>query len=214
MKPIIFSTEMVKAILEGRKTQTRRVMKDAFGDPIKLGISEEQFRQNLKVMSFKCPYGQVGDRLWVRETWLPDPPRDFDGYVEFGGCWPHPLYLIPQEYRTPNYCVFKASWQGAELRYHSAMLMPRWASRITLEITGIRVERVQEISEDDAANEGIRYADGSFELEWFTPAAREAKRILDFSKLWDSINAKRGYSWEENPWVWVIEFKQVNNLVR
>ena len=86
--------------------------------------------------------------------------------------------------------------------------MPRWASRITLEITDIKVERVQEIKSHDATAEGVRYAKGSYEWEWFTPNARCLKRIDDFRILWDSLNAKRGYGWEVNPWLWVLSFKK------
>lgn len=165
-KPIIFSTEMVRAILDGRKTQTRRVIKDKY---IKSRWHDAEGEHILAV----CPY-EAGDRLWVRETWVPS----FHGLD----------------------CLYKADEASNELfpvnKWKPSIHMPRWASRINLKITEVRAERINDISTEDCMAEG---------LEQRIPYEGFRYR---FRRLWDSINAKRGYSWESNPWVWVIEFKR------
>ncbi len=177
MKPIIFNTDMVRAILDGRKTQTRRVIprdvvtKNAIASIIRGG----------ELGFTKCPYGQVGSKLWVRETWVPT----FQGLD----------------------CLYKADETGKPSLFpvsgwKPSIHMPRWASRITLEITEVRVERLQEISEEDAIAEGIPP---------FAPNGKVQSSTIPckhFSTLWDSLNAKRGYGWETNPWVWVISFRR------
>ena len=169
-RPIIFNTEMVKAILEGRKTQTRRVIK-----PQPSGII---------LVWEHCPYGQVGDRLWVRETWN----AGHDGQSL-------PVFKAGLSADLTKELEADELWSGWKPSIH----MPRWASRITLEITEIRVERLQEITEEDAKAEGCvkQIKDGLI----FDSA------IHEYSWLWDSLNAK--YPWESNPWVWVISFKGV-----
>jgi len=196
-RPIIFSADMVRAILEGRKTQTRRVVKglgSKLGDEYMTELSNGERVETVTL----CPYGQPGDRLWVKETWMPDAPRDgtWDDTV-FYGCKGSPLSWIPDRFREPAHCLFRASWAESPLTgWRSSRFMPRWASRITLEIVNVRVERVQDISEDDAQAEGV---------DW----SRWTSAIVPFVNLWNTINAKRGYDWDSNPWVWVIEFKQV-----
>lgn len=235
--PILFQTEMVKATLERRKIQTRRMkgldvinvspgdwrIVDTYLKQLAPGQDDYDLRyifangktgQRIEISS---PYGRPGDRLWVRETWLPDPPRDFDGAVMFDGTFPHPLHLIPTEYQKPQYCIYKAPWEGAALKYHPAIHMPRWASRITLDIVTIKIERLQNIKEHEAKAEGAsrrwRPGDPLFkEAEALTgpynfkPAIIASTRRLGFRLLWDSINAKRGFSWEFNPWVSVITY--------
>jgi len=216
-RPILFNADMVKAILEGRKTQTRRVMKPQPG----LGLDDFERYYHIEVGKYhpalidkdgelypgdeifgaytddgewgcKCPYGQVGDRLWVRET--------FD-YI-FGD---EGDYLI---YKADDYSL---AWfnerkkDGSKITWNPSIHMPRWASRINLEITGIRVERLQEISEEDAKNEGVT----PHRIDWddnISPNVTINYRE-GFIKLWDSINGKM-YAWESNPYVWVIEFKR------
>ena len=175
--PIIFSTDMVRAILDGKKTMTRRVIKNP-----------ERY-EHIRECDFCCPYGQVGDRLWVRET-----------LVITGG-------------RGSEYVAYKAD--GYELdkgifpeKWRPSIFMPRWASRITLEITEVRVERVQEITEEDAIKEGICVVDNTEDGIYSSPNYPDIHRDI-FMYLWDSLNTKRGYGWEVNPWVWVIEFKRV-----
>jgi len=160
-RSICFNTEMVRAILEGRKTQTRRLMngKFVFGSCI-----------TEKGEIINCPYGKIGYRLWVKETFT---------YITLG-C------AVAMCYKADGYQI-GSNWK-------TSIHMPRWASRILLEITNIRVERVQDITEKEAMEEGHIF--GCDSIEWF-------------QDMWDSINEKRGYGWEKNPWVWVIEFKRV-----
>lgn len=198
-RPILFSGEMVRAILKGRKTQTRRVVKkipcqcsDWIPDEIskttpegfqEAGHSGLWSCQSCTDLPIACPYGQPGDRMWVRETWklsslYKDDPLRLQYKADGGPCGDS-----------------KIPWQPS-------IFMPRWASRITLEIVNIRVERVQEISEEDAWNEGVGGGDlGKFDIDG---------RVL-FKSTWDEINGKRGYGWDQNPWVWVIEFKRVDD---
>ena len=204
-RPILFSGEMVRAILDGRKTQTRRVIKP---QPMKLDTAqwfpgppgdkrnakhyanESHLRKGLPI-DF-CPYGIPGDRLWVRETWRTDKLGEGE-YPVRKGQW--------IECRaTPD--IPPPTYPG---RWRASIHMPRWASRIDLEITDIRVERVQEISPQDVCREGIRPTiPGGFEIDecdWIG--------AQQFKPLWDSINAKRGYGWDMNPWVWVISFRRI-----
>ena len=190
-RPILFSGPMVRAILEGRKTQTRRVdkvMQQGYEGTIGWGI------YHLKT----CPYGVPGDRLWVRETCNISDTKDAVMYLGNGGKL-GPTAPADSE----NWC---RTWKTCP-----SIHMPRWASRITLEIVNVRVEMVKEISEKDAEAEGVcatvvattRTDDNGDSVEILTA-------IAPFSELWDSINAKRGYGWDANPWVWVIEFKKVD----
>lgn len=203
-KPILFSGEMVRAILEGRKTQTRRVVKlpkekgkeyrfdGAWKDGPKpfnageylhlpfrnLADGPNGWEHEMSVREF-CPHGNPGDLLWVRETWRPQDGMTIE-------C----RYQDEIEYRAdgnrpkePTDCCWKPS-----------IFMPRWASRITLEIIGVRVERLQDISSADAIAEGVPVDDP----------------IHDYQILWDSINGKRpGCSWLSNPFVWAISFRRV-----
>lgn len=169
--PILFSTPMVRAILEGRKTQTRRVIKP---QPCSNVVCCGSFWR-------PRPYGNVSDRLWVRETWAPSPP-----------------------YRSV--VLYRASYDGNPewVKWKSPLHMPRWATRLTLEIVHLRVERVQEISGNDAREEGVAF----LSHDETTPRSSD-ERVQQFCVLWDSINAKRGFGWAQNPWVWVIGFKRV-----
>lgn len=217
-RPILFSTEMVQAILDGRKTQTRRVTK-----PQPVDCDDRVY--------VHCPFGKVGDRLWVRETWriigwnwemgdyvieykdgttkqfesVQDVDEDATeryalqcdedmkkgGWVvnEEAGYWENPAVTrIEDETRPP-------------MRWRPSIFMPRAFSRITLEITNIRAERLQAISARDVIAEGVwdkthTLGDLNWQREWI--------------EKWDSIN-KNGYGWDANPWVWVIEFRQVSN---
>ena len=208
-RPIIFNDEMVRAILDGRKTQTRRVVKpqpfiDASGN---FCWNDSNFGQDLngpriqaiaspipssKTKRVHCPYGQPGDRLWVREAFQ-GPLWDEDN-------------LYPDNGYSPEFCVYRADGgprpeyidadENLRFGWRSSASMPRWASRITLEITNVRVERVQDISGEDAIAEGIQSAS-----EYGNDAD-----ITDFSQLWNSIYGPD--SWAANPWVWVIEFRR------
>lgn len=188
--PILFSGPMVRAILDGSKTMTRRVVKytPAMGNPFEWRNLPES-KLIGKIDRF-CPYGQPGDRLWVRETW---------------GCeGGNTVRYIADGSKRRLHHEFPSKLARFNKANKPSIFMPRWASRITLEITGVKVERVQDISEQDAEAEGI-----SFMRD--IPDADEtltAKTL--FNILWDSINAKRGYGWDVNPWVWAITFRRVS----
>lgn len=172
---MMFNAEMVRAILDGRKTQTRLIMKNQpcesiVGGPVSVrnvNGGYQWFADDGDSCVFHCPIGAVGDRLWVRET--------------FGDCGERLVYRADTD--DGAQCKVK--------RWTPSIHMPRWSSRITLEITGVRVERLNDISAEDAAAEGI------------TGRAK----MHDFGVLWSSIYGDE--SWLANPWVWVIEFKRV-----
>lgn len=170
---ILLSAPEVLAILDGHKTQTRRIVKpQADCNATALDHTESgacvTLAMRAGMYSFPCPYGAPGDRLWVRETF--------------------------------NHCAYKPFYRAdgpmhEDWKWKPSIHMPRWASRITLEITAIRVEQLQDITEEDAKAEGCIGALGA----GCTGAYRD---------LWDSINAKK-YPWSSNPWVWVIEFRRI-----
>lgn len=210
-KPIFFNTEMVKAILSGRKTQTRRVIKDIdkwdkgclwdqrrIGKPI--GEVEFYYYDNTKI---EPPYGRPGDSLWVRETWS-GIFQSSEGMLQYRN--------IDRLSRTQEHCVslfYKAT--DDDLDYNGcwvpSIYMPRWASRITLEVVKVRVERVQDISPADCLKEGI--TDTYIKpFDIYTCKKPNHRLRGDFARLWDSINAKRGYGWDINPWVFVYEFRR------
>lgn len=203
-RPVIFNGEMVRAILDGRKTQTRRALnwkrqpytEMAERDDGSLWPWAEDGERGGDIW-FPCPFGEVGDRLWVREAYQ-GPLFNFDQME---------TYLEDtSKFERPEFCEYRADG-GRTPEYYDAddnlrhgwkpsIHMPRWASRITLEITGVRVERLQDISEADAIAEGgTKY----FNIDWFGP-------------LWASIYGVD--SWNANPWVWVIEFRRVVDSAR
>ena len=231
-RPILLNAEMVRAVLDGRKTQTRRIIKnqregDSWSvkpalEPRHAGHTHDWWLPtgSLPYSALPaCPFGAVGDRLWVRETWMPDAPRDGTwADVEFYGCKGSPLSMIPDRYRKPEHCIHLASWDGSEMvGWTPSIHMPRWASRITLEITGVGVERLNSISEEDSASEGVGSAvwfaaKGVPEEKWTSlgeHGAYRASHINSFASLWESIYGAD--SWQANPWVWVIEFKRVED---
>jgi len=188
-RPILFQSEMIRAILDGRKTQTRRVIKD---EPV-LSMAEITDKHCL----FRCPYGQPGDLLWVRETYCLD--GQLDNIKPSEGDKTEPVYYPANEMIRQPSCRMLAVGKT-----RPSIHMPRWANRITLEITNIRVERLQDISDDDAQAEGIEQ-----KYTCICPNngiyATENDVYDDFRNLWQSINGDD--SWEQNPWLWVIEFK-------
>lgn len=226
-RPILFSGAMVRAILEGRKTVTRRPIKPApigipapppaiaggswtwKGQPL-LGRKAEMLSQ--------CPYGRPGDRLWVRESWWQAGdwqatyPEDDTGawfgskrivYLADGAPPNEPNRHYPSGLRNGAY---SAAEPNKIWRHRPSIHMPRWASRILLEITAVRVERLQDISEEQAIAEGVHFD----KRRWFAtdeggPAFTWPQHA--FEHLWRSINGAD--SWDANPWVWVVEFKQV-----
>lgn len=219
-RPILFSAPMVRAILAGRKTQTRRVAK--IGDWPERGVvgsfspAPEEYAPEIFGAMFSnsrgaetlvpCPYGAPGDRLWVKETWRPKASARAVGweitYAADGEVLFANLERVSHTWRCP-----KAAATGNV----TPLFMPRWASRITLEVTGVRVERVQDISEEDARAEGAahRIAPGGDLAGAFALPGEEAVQInyrAHFRDLWESINGAG--SWARNPWVWVVSFKK------
>ncbi|HCT6468476.1 hypothetical protein ACMFGU_07590 [Morganella morganii] len=219
---IIFNAEMVRAILDGRKTQTRRIVKtvptthDFHGWVMSSTCAKDEGKACWAIgnspllkdpIRLNCPLGKIGDRLWVRETWMPDAPRDGTwSDVEFYGCKNSPLSMIPERYRSPGHCIYRAAWKGHELiGWTPSIHMPRWASRILLEITGVRVERLQDISQADAIAEGAPPSHPTID------AVSREYGFPDFSRSWFGQTWWHIYgkeNWQANPWVWVIEFKQ------
>ena len=205
-RPIIFSTKMVRAILDGRKTQTRRVVKF----PLKLKSQEVKINTlnysdaDHPAILENCPYGQVWDELWVRETWgvgtRLDPLEGWVDGIEFRADEPYcddaGLYPIPNTI-DPE-LVSRNEGRG----WRPSIYMPRLVSRITLKIINIRIEKLHDITDGDIAKEGVEWASTQIGNKYGSHAKD------DFALLWDSINEKRGYSWESNPWVWVIEFNK------
>lgn len=257
-RPIIFSGDMVRAFLEGRKTQTRRLLMKARDEAgtwagavlpaaesgwiawwpgTETGLAE--FTKRVYRTGFPCPYGAPGDRLWVRETWRVGAWRD-DGrmaidYAASPELTHTPWVTIPDDDGGAKFNMYWAAisdelqahgvetdadgqyhWEPgqAPLRWRPSIHMPRWASRITLEITEVRVQRLQEVTEENARAEGA-FDDGCLIPEG---AARMYGHSGDFgwsdprkayAFAWDAIYAKRGLGWDANPWVWAITFRRV-----
>jgi hypothetical protein len=230
--PILFSAPMVKAILAGTKTQTRRLVTVPWKGPTRalpyepLCVEEDgrlmvccdedadshgagDYREASKRL--RCPFGEAGDRLWVRETWsqvIKEPVsaerawwRSEDGKpLEWRGAGSRPQVQCRQN--PTNVIIYRADGEmpgGFPQKWKSSIFLPRWASRITLEVTGVRVERLQAITEGDAKSEGIQ-ADNISKVG--VPCFSARKRFAD---LWNTINGNRA-SWESNPWVWVVSF--------
>jgi hypothetical protein len=208
-KPILFSTPMVKAILDGRKTMTRRVVKapvlyKVVAPPSLISQVGDvwEFLWNGKMVGggfkIKPPYS-VGDLLWVRETWRRYSRSECTCY-EYCQCPPDGTFL------------YFADWGPNESKWKPSIHMPKAAARIWLEVTNVRAERLQEITEEDAVKEGIKNVfERNPHYDGTIGSAIKINHLTQFRELWDSINAKRGYGWDINPWVWVIEFKRVDH---
>ena len=223
-RPILFSAPMVRALLAGTKTQTRRVVKPQprrVDGGVPFGDAPQWVHAEPGTAMMHCPHGKRGDRLWVKETWrigawdenegafaidycdgpdktwrkTPETPEGEDlfnrlWYQSTDELWAKGIKPDPEG----NY-----HWQPGEspLRWRPSIHMPRWASRITLEITSVLVERLKDISEADAMAEGV-----------YTDPACPAYDA--YAKLWESINGPG--SWDANPWVWVLEFCRINSM--
>lgn len=233
MKPILFNTEMVRAILEGRKSQTRRVVKllnsnclDFFAGHADdtQGNSEDLMSRwedkGLRICSNEYPeegseiikylYGRPGDRLWVRETHYLYGRWQKNGLSKTGRQkWKFKALGKGVKYFdcSPNNIATKKNETGWFKR--PSIFMPKWAFRITLEITDIRVERVREIKWQDALAEGIKAEYCCKRRDCACLGLPIDNPVDEFKNLWNSINKKRGYSWESNAWVWVRSFKQI-----
>ncbi len=212
--PIIMSGNHPKLVLDGIKTVTRRTagLNELNKEPARweymrtnndgnflfwvLG-NDPELDEEKRYRLVKCPYGQVGDRLWVREahTWVTLGEKDpwKDRAIADGS-------FRRDKNGEPVTMIYKADGVEIPASWTPSIHMFRWASRITLEITEVRVERVQEITEEDCKKEGIEEDRNGIDIE---------PSIL-FHMLWDSLNAKRGYGWAVNPWVWVISFRRLD----
>lgn len=239
-RPILFNGEMVRAILEGRKTQTRRVVKpqpnEKGEDYLEAGdiihdhmgytphglLKLSRHKKNsgpdcrgwLISKDYLCPYGEPGDRLWVKEAWANyqmalcirklKSGRFYTEYSDGAAAYKADGFTSITDLREhlslmcdidqDDIFIEKNNWKPS-------IHMPRWASRITLEVVSVRVERVQEISASGVLKEA-----GSDKVPY---SASSVFHISSFQKLWDFINEKRGFGWESNPWVWVVEFKVI-----
>lgn len=231
-RPILFSGPMVRAILGGRKTQTRRVISPQPKESWMLHQNKNtDWSQYYKVnrwgksekylwishptenKEIACPYGAPGDRLWVRETWATQFNERF--HDEHG--LPAPDYLVDSNSHEPVVVYaadggFPMLINGEFMAEHShvawkpSIHMRRKASRISLEIKSVRVERLKSVSGFDARAEG--YPEETPDHRLMHDGGGKACRRW-FRGEWDMLNAKRGYSWESNPWVWVIEFRKL-----
>lgn len=212
-RPILFSGDMVRAIMAGRKTQTRRVVK--YHEPsfwehgsatnerswhptvVDRGVLWSDGDGHGFTTPIRCPYGKVGDTLWVRETWDHGTcPGDLHGMAGYAADVP----VNRRDYRMhPDAPAGSENW-CREWKRRPSIHMPRWASRLTLEVTEVRVQRLQEISDEDCKAEGIDDA-------WLVKAHIPSDgRAYCFRHLWDDINGKK-HPWESNPWVWAISFR-------
>lgn len=223
-RPILFSAPMVRAILEGRKTQTRRVVKlpitatkdlgdEEYDGPQQFFVENGKIRTPLRYGSREVlsPHGGPGDRLWVREAWatLSFAPYGAHEIAELAyradDARHHRHVTLTQEQFDPYIGRrFRSGWRPS-------IHMPRWASRLTLDVLSVRVERLQDISEEDAKAEGVEPED--------VPPGFLDSRNLDpttyrgaFAALWSVINGPE--SWDLNPWVWVVEFKRAQSAAR
>lgn len=221
-RPILFNAEMVKAILSGRKTQTRRVVKFPILD-VNMGceLAGNELAGEVKAGDYRnCPLGQPGDQLWVREAFRMAKSLDLNSPSEvaelslnagYKNPWA-PIQLEADGVRTGKWTGFDTPPVVTEPgKLRPSLHMPRWASRIQLEITKVGVQRLQDISSGDAVREGICQlpASGRYCInpgdQYFGGASHSAKEV--YSWLWESIYGEG--SWQANPWVWVIEFKLV-----
>lgn len=196
-RSILMSGPMVRAILEGRKTQTRRAIRGAPAGLVYAGLDLSS-RATMGTptwfdaagKTYQCPYGQAGDRLWVRETWRPNPAIPSDG-LWYRADW-HPQGEI----------VHDKGWKPS-------IYMPRWASRILLEVVSVWVERLHQITDADCKAEGVEcWQEGNDKPTYRAGEVIQFTAKAAYCELWRKINGPA--SWDENPFVWVVEFKVVS----
>ncbi|EKS8533925.1 hypothetical protein AAIP97_003385 [Klebsiella pneumoniae] len=230
---MIFNGEMVRAILDGRKTQTRRIMAPQPADDIERGIfpnpevigwkSSRRHKHGSTTAHF-CHYGKPGDRIWVRETWgvvshafsddglmidwVPDRPATAIHEMPFGNGYysGYAIYAADGDFTWGD----DDGYEDGRSCWKPSIHMPRAASRILLEITDVRVERLNAISEEDATAEGVPPAGSllpDYPGTFLTPKGDFATAKVAFQRLWESIYGAE--NWQANPWVWVIEFKRI-----
>ncbi|MBV6436785.1 MAG: hypothetical protein AELANPGJ_02056 [Anaerolineae bacterium] len=230
-RPILFSGAMVRAILSGAKTQTRRIVKPQptktsgtnRGYPLPLMANDWAWPHPRSVATtisnrpngplgweIHCPYGQPGDRLWVRESFnLGRPLLNCEGVADDEELW---IGRLPKD--DPRKQPFMRAWRvgyaadGCEGKMRPSIHMPRWASRMTLEITSVRVERLNDINEADAIAEGVTAVSSGGVTLFTTTGVNCFQTAKDaYAALWESINGPG--SWDANPWVWVVEFRRI-----
>lgn len=215
-RPILFSGPMVRALLDGSKTQTRRVIKDqTIGKDYSHTLDDGRVHLEWlgtptcgsgvwdvpeRSMQIASPYGVIGDRLWVRESLkfvdTPTTRHDHAVYAADG-------VRVPREQGLADWACDGMAFGFANSV--PSIHMPRWASRIMLEVTGVRVERLDDISEADARAEGVTIEDRH--MNGYCAGETRPPSIRAFRDLWESINGDA--SWDANPWVWVVEFKRI-----
>lgn len=233
-RPILFSGAMVRAILDGKKTQTRRVLNPQPGPEVVALRHTATVKRTGKAQytaynveggvayafpaahsvraEIDCPYGQPGDRLWVRESFQPLFADGFDHGDE------RLDYKTGAGYRviypaTDGVVEWHHEDDGVVTRVTPSIYMPRWACRLVLEVTDVRVERLQDISGEDSLAEGIEIPRCACDACFMSSApctADSSEAVQAFRALWDSINAKRGFGWDTNPWVWVVSFRRLD----
>lgn len=235
-RPILFSDPLVRALLEGRKTETRRVLKGDVTAPRALydakGVAPKWHDRSMvydqplwfpmwmytdvdtgfdfqdRGHLYRCPYGREGDWLYVRETWasgamLDDwsPKKIGQGALDAG--WEHPwapLWFRADDARNTE--AADSMWKGRG-KWRPSIHMPKWASRIWLRVTEVRVERLRNITHEAITAEGVG-------CDW----QPDSNQFATFARLWDFINAKPGADWAANPWVWVVRFEVVSTTGR
>ena len=208
LKLILFSTEMVNAILDGRKTQTRRVVKKDISNQFDVDVDgtayayiEPETGDHYKPVEISRI--RPSDILWVRETWQTVPAESGDGYA----------YVYKASSNGQDWATNTEGW-----KWRPSIYMPKEAARVFLRVKDVRVERVQEIDTDDAIAEGcsgvpcdcLQFGRGWMGCESCMNTGWQEPPIVEFMQLWDSINSKRGFSWDINPWVWPITFERTD----
>jgi len=188
--PILFSTAMVRAIIDGRKTVTRRVCKC----PVSLieelkEVDGFAWFGNCGVWKSEMPY-QVGDTLWVRETWC-----NIEDDIHYKADY---IYRADGLYENDYW-----------LKWRPSIHLPRKAARLFLRVTDVRAERLQDITNEDAIKEGVGFYTPRFETDIATSASESTTARTKFCSLWDSLNARRGYGWDANPWVFRVGFEKI-----
>jgi|CXWL01.1.fsa_nt_gi hypothetical protein len=186
--PILFTPGNVQAILDGSKVQTRRIVKSPLIDR-SFGCELSANELGAGEISALCPFGAVGDRLWVRETWRVVGGREYE----------YQQRIEDVKYKANLLDVI----ESGNATWRPSIFMPKWACRLRLEITNVRIERLQDCSSEDAIAEGASLWEGECDLR----EKRLTRAQLQYAALWDSING--ACSWDANPWVWAITFKRL-----
>lgn len=227
-RPIPFNGPMVQAVLAGTKTQTRRAKAlEYFSQPendpdgwwcarVSDGAAYMVYKQSPHERAVQCPYGRAGDRLWVREPWRSTADLDnYSGNEMADRCLDAGYHTpwAPIQYEADG---ARRDWQHTSMplyvgppqpgRYRHGRFMPRWASRIELEVTRVRVERLQAINHMDALAEGVGLNASAADVPMTVPAGESLPRAM-FRALWEQINGAG--TWEANPWVWAVEFRRI-----